>query len=189
MSFLKFLHGIGDRLGILEAVPSAEAAPAARIQTRSLTLTELSSEIRSGEVESLAHTGSKLTFDFEKIFERAGVPKGPESGIERLKQLVSSESSRGGSKEDVKKAIVEILTSEGIIIEEVVKEALARDKALDQFEAFAGEKVRKLQQEAAELNSQLGEWRKRKRVHEQELATIVGYVVDHPVITTEHIDD
>jgi hypothetical protein len=200
MSFLKFLHGIGDRLGILEAVSNKESAPAVRIQTRTLTLKELSSEIRSGEVKTLAYSIGDLTFDFDRIFESAGIAGDPKCCLEKLNELVCRESAGGRPKEEVQKSILAALAIEGVSVEELVKNAMARDKALDSFETFAGEKIKgrrseiesqidTLQQQLRNEQGRWTEWRKSKRAHERDLATILSYVVDHPVISTDDTDD
>ena len=60
MSFVKLLQGIGDRLGILETAPAAGSPAAMRIQTRSVSLRELTGEIKSGAVQALADAPAEL---------------------------------------------------------------------------------------------------------------------------------
>ena len=211
MSFLRFLQGIGDRLGILEVASKQEPAPAMRIQTRIVSLQELSSEIRSGEVRALADSPAEFSVPLETIFEAAGIPSKPEDWtIQRLKQMVEGETGRQKSREDVQKSVLERLNSEHIPVETIVKDAIARDQALDSFESRMSEKMRQknedckrrllelerqirdLQQESAKIGASLKydedrwrEWRKLKRAHEKELAAIASYIIDHQVITTD----
>jgi hypothetical protein len=211
MSFFKFLQGIGDRLGILEAVADAEAAPEIIIQTRTVTLRELEGEIRSQEVRQLAESFAELSIPFERIFETAGISSKPEDWtIERLQVWIASEPLAGKSREEVQKTILHQLSSEGVPVETLIKDAVARDRALDSFEAGMSEKVKDrrdsfqkrrieieaqikdLQRESLQLEDQMGkdgkawqEWRKQKRARERELAFLASYVVDHPVITTD----
>jgi hypothetical protein len=214
MSFVKLLQGIGDRLGILETVAVPGATPAARIQTRSVSLRELASEIKSGEVRILADSPAELSVPFEKIYETAGISSNPQDWtIERLKQVLSNESLKDKPREEVQRSVLGLLNSEGVPVEKIVKDAMARDQAIDSFEAFVREKmqarmetckrkqmeiesrIQDLQEESKALEKSLKadeekwhEWKKHKRAREQELATLVGYIVDHSVITFDDED-
>ena len=210
MSFLKFLEGIGDRLGILEAVSCPASRPAA-IQKRTLTLEELTSEIRSGEVRALAGLPAELTIPFEDIFKSAGISPGPQGWtVDKLMQFVASEPFKNKSREEIQRSVLDRLHSEGVPVEDVIKDAIARDQALDAFEAVVRAKlhgqaeernrriqeihllIADLQEESAELSKRLKveeekwrEWKRLKRARERELASVVGYIVDHSVITTD----
>jgi hypothetical protein len=210
MSFLKFLEGIGDRLGILEAVSKSGNAPTA-IQKRTLTLKDLTSEIRSGEVRALAELQAELTIPFDSIFQSAGVSLGTKGWtVDKLQQFVTSEPLRNKSKEEIQKSVLDRLNSDGVPVEEVVRDAIARDQALDSFEAMVRAKMEnrleerhrriqeiqsqiiKLQEESAELSNTIKaeeekwrEWEKLKRARERELASVLGYIVDHAVISTD----
>jgi hypothetical protein len=211
MSFLKFLQGIGDRLGILETVEAAGTEPSRRIQTRTVTLAELSSEIKAAEVQALADSQSELQIPFEKIFEAANIPSASEDWtIEAIKQFVSIEPLKNQPKEKIQAALLDKLKADNVQIEEVLKNAIARDQALDSFENSVREKIQvrsdakkeKIQDMELKIRdlqkqiSHLGEtnrsdevnwtaWKKRKRAYEQELALVVSYIVAHPVITTD----
>jgi hypothetical protein len=214
MSFVKFLQGIGDRLGILERVEVPGTPPTARIQTRSISLRELASAIKSDEIRTLADSPTELSVPFEKIYETAGISSNPQDWtIERLKQVLSGESLKNKPREEVQKSVLDLLNSEGVPVEKIVKDAVARDQALDSFETFVREKmqirmetcknrkmelesrIRDLQEENRALEKALKadeekwrEWRMQKRAREQELATLVGCVVDHIVITLDNED-
>jgi hypothetical protein len=211
MSFMKLLQGIGDRLGILETVATPGATPAARIQTRSVSLRELESEIKSGEVRALADSPAELSVPFEKVYETAGISSNPQDWtIERLKQFISSESLNNKSRAEVQQVVLSLLHSEGVPVEKIVKDAMARDQAMDSFEVFVREKmqarmetckkmrieiesrIQDLQEENKALDQSIKndeekwrQWRMHKRKREQELAMLVGYIVDHSVITLD----
>ena len=215
MSFVKFLEGIGDRLGILEAVAAADTGQPARIQTRSISLRELTIEIKAVEVQVLADSPAELTVPFEKIFESAGISSDPkEWTIDRLKQVISGEAFKNKPRDEVQHSILGMLKAEGVPVENIVIDAMARDKALDSFEAFAREKMQarteqrkkrlqeadarilELQKESMDLGKALKideekwkEWRKLKREREHDLASTVGYIVNHPVITLSDEDE
>ncbi len=205
------MQGIGDRLGILEKVSEPNAEPSEAIQTKVLTLRELASEINSADVRALADLSPEPELSFAQIFLTAGISSPPEAwNVDKLKQVVLGEPLKNKSREEIQRAVLDMLHSEGIPVEDVVKDAIARDQALDEFESFAREKKQKQtemrQKKILEIESRIKdlqdelmglreksqaeekqwiEWKRRKRAHEQEMALIIGYLVDHPVITTE----
>jgi hypothetical protein len=209
MSFVKFLQGIGDRLGILESVTVSETTKMTRIQTRSVSLRELASEIKSVDVRTLADSPAEFSVPFEKIFETAGISSDPKDWtIERLKRVIAGESLKNRSREEVQRSVLDLLNAESVPVEKIVKDAMARDQALDSFESFARDKrharveggkkrlqemelrIKELQKESAALESALKAdeekwkaWRKLKREQERELASTVSYIIDHPVIS------
>jgi hypothetical protein len=211
MSFVEFLQGIGDRLGILEAVSSADAGQEIIIRTRIVTIQELTSEIKCEEVHALADSPAELSIPFEKIYETAGISSNPKDWtIERLRQWIASEPFKNSAREEIQKAILNHLSSDGVPIETIVKDAIARDQALDSFEARIKEKmkhrrelcgrkmseieaqIKALQEQSLRLADTLEddekkwlEWRKQKRARERELASVASYIVDHPIITTD----
>jgi hypothetical protein len=211
MSFIKLLQGIGDRLGILESVSPSESGPAKRIQTRTVSLRELESEIRSGEVRALADSPSELSIPFAEIFGAAGISSKPEDWtIERLMQVIASETGKQKPRDAVQKFVLDLLNSNGVSAEILIRDAIARDQALDAFEIRVNERMRErslacrkriveieaqvksLREEASRIESDLRadeekwhEWRRLKRSHERELASAASYIIDHPVITTD----
>ena len=211
MTFFKLLQGIGDRLGILETTSNPESAPVSRIQTRSVSLRELASEIRSIEVRDLADGPAELMIPFEKIFEAAGISSKPENWtIDRLKGVVENESCKQKPREEVQRRVLELLASEGVSTEMLIKDAIARDQALDSFQSRADEKMHErrqscknrlleIEQQIKDLEAERGtleeslkaeedkwrEWKKKKRANERELASLASYIVDRPVITMD----
>jgi hypothetical protein len=211
MSFVRFLQGIGDRLGILETAPADGSPAAMRIQTRSVSLRELTGEIKSGAVQTLADGPAELGVSFDKIFEAAGISANSQDWTtDRLKQLIADESFRNKPRAEAQKAVLVLLNSAGVSPEIIVKDAIARDQALDAYEILARDKmqsrmetrkkmlfavesrIRDLQEECRTLEKMMrddeekwNEWKRNKRARERELASIVSYIVDHKVITSE----
>jgi len=130
--------------------------------------------------------------------------------VVRVQELLASESFRGLDRGAVQKALLERLRAEGVQAEDLVREAVAQDQALDSFETFVHRKVEEwraiaerriaeadagiqaLQTERARLTEQLQleqqklrDWRRRKRDFERGLASAIRYVTDLPVITTD----
>jgi hypothetical protein len=214
MSLLDMLQSLGDRLGVLQRVASTKPDETPRIETRTVTLAELRAEIRATEVRDLADRAGELDMPFSTIFETAGIATPPHGWtISRLRDAIVSQSDPGGRRQEVQKRILELLNEAKVSVEELVRDATARDQALDAFEAAAQKRLeerlamrraqlanlegelRRLQQErdvTQELmqseEEQWREWRGEKRKHERELAWTVGFLVEGPVITTEPND-
>jgi septal ring factor EnvC (AmiA/AmiB activator) len=148
---------------------------------------------------------------FEKIFEAAGISSKPENWtIDRLKGVVENESFKQKPREEVQRRVLELLASEGVSTEMLIKDAIARDQALDSFQSRADEKMHErrqscknrlleIEQQIKDLEAERGtleeslkaeedkwrEWKKKKRANERELASLASYIVDRPVITMD----
>ncbi len=211
MSFLDLIQNLGDRLGILETTAAPAAQPATKVRTRAVTLAELTTEIRSEEVKALVDSPAELSVPFEKIFETAGI-RPPASGwnVDRMRQFLAADAFKNKERAIVQTAIQNIMRSEKASAEDVVKDAIARDKALDSFEAYARKKMEdrtaarerrigEIESQIKTLESEIDglrakakaeqekwrEWRNQKRAQERELASVVGYLIEKPVITTD----
>jgi len=211
MSFVKFLHGIGDRLGIIESVSGSGSAPEKRIQTRIVTLQELASEIKAQEVCLLADSPAEWSVPFEKIYETAGIPSNPgDWTIDRLGQWIADGPLKDKPREEIQSAILNQLNAANVPVEKIVRDAIARDQALDSFEACMRKKMEELEgssrRQILEINDRIKdlelerqrledrrqqesarwlEWKKLKRMREREMASVASYVVDHAVVTTD----
>ncbi len=211
MSFMKLLQGIGDKLGILEAVSVPGNSETVRIQTRTVSLRALTAEVKPGVARILADTPAELATSFDEIFKAAGISANPMAWTsDRLKQAIESGELRNKPREEAQKTILALLKAEGVSPEGILKDAIARDQAMDAFEGRAREKmrarqeacracisaaesrIRELTEECAALEQSLNddqarwdEWKRQKRARERELASVVSYIVDHRVITSE----
>jgi len=210
MNLIELLRAVGDRLGIVEMRPATSAAPSAKIQTRTISLKDLLTEIRQEEVRVLAELPAELSIPFEQICAAAGVKAAAHGWtVERLKHVLQTETRQPKDRVEAQKAILNLLANDNVSVEEVVKDAVARDQALDAFEVFAREKMERriaarlrkrselesrirtlqeeldrLQGEAAQDEEHWRQWQHNKKAMEQELAWAVGYLIDGPVITT-----
>jgi len=215
MSFLILLQTVGGRLGILEAPAKENTGELAKVVTRTVTLAELKTEIRSEEVRTLADLPAELTVSFDMIFEAAGVTSSkPEWNVARLKALLRTEPYQSQERAAAQQALLNLLRSEQVQTEDLVKEAMAQDQALDAFEVFVCKKVedhmataehqiaemdakfQALQAERTRLEariqldqSRLRAWRRSKRAYERDLAAAIGYLTDRPVITTDDLPE
>jgi hypothetical protein len=210
MNLIDLLRAVGDRLGIVEMTPATGPTRPAKIQTRTVSLNDLLIEIRQEEVRALAELPAELSVPVDQIFAAAGVKAAAHGWtVDRLKQLLKTDQFHSKDREEIQKSILNILANEKVAVEDMVKDAVARDQALDAFEGVAGKKmeqritararkmselesrVRSLQEEldglrreAAQDEEHWRQWQQKKEAIERELAWTIGYLIDRPVITT-----
>jgi hypothetical protein len=211
MNLTELLRNLGDCLGIIEMSSSRPEQAPVKLHTRSVTLAELSTEIRSDRIHTLAESPPDLSESFERIFEAAGIaPANRGWTVERLRRLLDSGEYRTLERSAAQQRLLEALKAEKVDVEGLVIEAVAQDRALDEFErslraymegwlsktesslAVLDRRIRELEDERAALSrkaeeekSRLALWLERKRRYERELAAAVGYLIDRSVITVD----
>jgi len=154
-----------------------------------------------------------LTDNFHKIYEAAEI-KTPEHGydIYKVMELLNSEDLKDMAPEVKKSAIIAALKITKVDVNDIIKDAVARDKALDAYEAMKQKSItdfraRKdeenaaIQQEieafvkakqaqieankkaAAQSEIDLNEWMKKKQAEEQRIYDAVSFFVSPNPIT------
>ena len=211
MGVLGLISVAANRLGLIRMVEVTNPAKPKKITTRSITLAQLSTEVRSEQVRALSELPAELSIAFDKVFEAAGI-KAPPHGwnIPRLQQLLQTEQYKAMSKEAAQQAVLGTLAADKAPVEDLVQDAVQRDKALDAFEGFVfkkmnarvearqardaqiEEQVRALRDEqsrAAEEtradHDRWDQWHQSKTAFEEELTRAVGYVLEKPLITVD----
>ena len=211
MSLLDRLHELGERLRIFEAQPKGKSAKPAKISTRTVSLADLTTEIRQDELRALAELPAELSVAFEKVFEAAGI-KSPPHGwtAARLKQLLESDQFKTMDRPSVQRSVLNILADEKVDVEEIVKDVIAHDQALDAFETFTRKKmldrIAARQKKVAEVETQIASlqeqrerlthetetdeqqwtaWLERKRAYERDLSRTISYLVDRLVVSID----
>ena len=115
MNLIELLRALGDRLGIVEMRQPASAARPAKIQTRTISLNELLTEIRQEEVRVLAERPAELSIAFEQIFATAGVKAAAHGWtVDRLKQVLQTEAHQSKDRVEAQKAILNLLANEKV---------------------------------------------------------------------------
>jgi hypothetical protein len=219
MSLTDSLRALGTRFGLVQAAPAtpAPAAPA-RIATRTLTLEQLHLEVPDpARVAALAAArcaapASDLALPFAAIDEAAGVAA-PAHGWDALRAAALLAGQAGASREQAQAALLAELRAAGVPSEEVVRDACARDQALDAFAAAARSELARrralrrarldqlaaaraaLDAEAAGLSAQdhadqqhWQAWWQAKLERERLLAAAVGALLDQPLPQAVTVD-
>jgi hypothetical protein len=206
MDLIGILRKLGDRIGIIE-MSSAEkltAAPA-KIQTRTITLSELMMTVKVSEVHELAESPTDLYVSFEDIFKAAGYNAEKTAWtVERLQEFLNSDRIRKLSRDDMQHATLQMLKEENVDSADIVKDAIFRDQALDAFEESASRKRKRWHADQQQLLSDLSarmkqvekeiaaeeerwkDWRGQKRQRERDMAYAVGFLIDRPVISIDN---
>ena len=196
MDLLGMLRKLGDRLGIIELKPDPQhPSVPMKIQTRTITLTELTIQI--GGVKEVADLPAELPVSFEDIFKSAGIPAPPAGWtVERLLEFLNREPIRGMDRAEAQRETISMLAAEKVDSAEIIKDAILRDQTLDAFEDLMAKKrnqwqmekkqqIEALKQEIAAEEKKWNGWRRQKRQYEQNMARAVGYLIDRPVISIE----
>jgi hypothetical protein len=215
MRVLDHLRTAAQKLRIIQLAPAdaaaAEGKAHPKIETRSLTLAELMSEIRQEEVRALADAPAELTVALEKVCDAAGV-KAPASKwtIDRLRDVLRSDKFKNLSRDAAQRELVVQLTAEKVSVEDLVKDAIARDQAIDAFAQFVREKMKSresarqsrivaletqmrdlqdqiahLKRDADEESQQWQQWKKNKTAYEKDMAWAIGFLLDKPIVSID----
>jgi len=225
MSLLDRLLALGEGLGIVCSQPSGESE-VAKVSTRTVTMKDLCAEVQrsqgrqgsQGSEGSQGGTGfepvlppQELTVEFDKVFQASGLkPLASPWTIEHVAKVLEGPPYTGRERPDVQRMLLEAIKAAGFCVEDVIKDALARDKAIDQFatrcrakldeQAAAGERtkaqlqdqIKQLQRQCEELDAdartaaeQWKQWWARKLAFEERMAWATGFLLDRPVVTVE----
>lgn len=212
MSLTDQLRSLGTRLGLVQPAPAVAAGTPAKVATRTITLTELRIEILGERVADLAPAtddDAGLAIPFSIIDETAGV-RTPAHGwhAERVAELARRHAQ--APRAAMQAAVLAELAQAGAPAEDVVRDALARDQAVDAYAVAAAAALsariarrrkrcaeiatlmERYQQEMAGLERQdavdrdrWAAWWATKLARERTLAAAVDALLDHPVVTVD----
>lgn len=211
MGLIDWLCAVGGKLKIIQVTPPEVGQEPEKISTRTILLKDLVSEIQADEVRSLAQQPQDVFDGFERVFQAAGIqPPGHGWTIEKLRDLLRTDPYRSMDRPAVQKALLERLHAEKTPIEDLITDAMARDKALDAFEETARQKmghrdqarnlkiaelqaqIESLRKQCSDLeqerNVEAAQWRQwhgKKVDFEKEMAWAIGYLMDRPVVSVD----
>jgi hypothetical protein len=114
----------------------------------------------------------------------------------------------------VQKAVLGLLSTEKAEVEDLVKDAMARDRSLDAYDEYVRKKMKERsttrQRRVVELQAQIKdleqecarqaeeekadgerfrEWLRRKIAYEKDMAWALGFLVDRPVVSVTRPDE
>jgi hypothetical protein len=168
-----FLTSWGEKLGLYRATPApapgSDVDPAAAATAKKTVtirqLQELLPDVPPGVFDkapsapppAAEHPGTAsvktkppraLSYDFDKVYEAARVAP-PAHGwtIERVIKLLRTEQFKSMPPETVKQSLLGMLAAENVPAVDIVKDAIARDKAIDAFELHLRGKMKERQKQ------------------------------------------
>ena len=208
MSLLDQLRAFGTKLGILHVEKPRDVHTPTKIVMRTISIAELEIEMVT---EPVPQEQANLTNNFTAICEAHGITI-PAHGwtIERLAQESCLTDYSSNDRTAVQIALLERLHSEKVPAEDVVRDAIARDQAVDAYAAAmrdrmilrAQERLQRkfvIQQEidrlaneqqqlAADAAADLENWQQwwnRKLENEHKMASAVSYLLEKPIISID----
>ncbi len=211
MSIIDQLRAVGGRLGILQIEQPKTAKTLTKVVTRVLTLAELESEVAVAGGALQARERAELTNDFMGICTAAGVLE-PKHGwtIERLEHELRQPTFAGLQRAAAQAAILESLRAAGVPVEDVVRDAVARDQAVDAYAAgireqlarrgrARGERRAAIAQEIARLTAERDQletahaaererwraWWALKHENEVAMAWALSHLLDQPLVSVD----
>ncbi len=207
--------GGGTAPGRASPAPARPVAPGeVPVHPTGKTVAQIAREVPRPRIdpEALA-SGEKPSMSFDQVYRAAGVPSPPHGfDIFKVEQLLASERLKTLSPEAKSAAVLVALDAQGVKIEDVIKDAVTRDKALDAFEQFQLKKLIELQgrveseakrlqgeieqfirqrHQAIEANQkklksyeqEISAWRRQKGLEEQRLYSVVAHFTSSNPIT------
>ena len=194
-----------------EEKKAAETAVSQRDSSIQSSMTPTRFEVSEPQLEQpVARIGEEFP-SFEAIFQAFGI-KDASAGftVYRIEELLKSVHLKNASPEIKRSALMVALEALRISPEEVIQDAVKRDKALTQFEKIEERRLRELEQKKSEENKRLQEemerifneirekmednnnlikdtrdkfqaWQQEKEKEEQRLSTVLQYFVSQEV--------
>lgn len=212
MGLLDRLQAIGSRLKLIQAAPAPKGRSVpVKVHTRTVSIDDLTAELSPENRSALGEVPEEITAAFATVFEKAGVtPPAHAWTVERLEEVLRTPPYKAMGRATVQKTIAGLLGADKAQVEDVVKDAIARDKALDAFATLvqqrsaerrqardrrtaeidaqirrlAGERQR-LEEEAEADGKRLEDWLTRKAAYEEDMAWAIGYLVADAGITID----
>lgn len=215
MSLLDRIYDIGGRLWIVQVASTPEPSMPKKISTKSYTLAQLMSEIANRDIQALAALPAELSIPFGEIFDAAGVIRHNHGwDVERLHGLLDDEPYSALAGDDLSQAVLECFGKDSASTEDLVKDAVGRDQAIDAFEEFARDKMnvradarrrrlvelraeiagledeaRRLEDETVTDRQQWRAWHLKKTDYEKMMARALSCLLDTPIVTLDPDDE
>ncbi|MFH1436894.1 MAG: hypothetical protein ABIJ56_14395 [Pseudomonadota bacterium] len=210
MKVVDFLKKAAAKTGIVKVTKERREDDSVEVtvETRSISLEELVARRREESEAQYEKTAAELTVDFDDIFVAGGIET-PQHGwsAEKALEMVESEDLGALGPGRIARLLLDRLDEENIPAEDIVKDAAARDQALDSYERYAYKKLqersKERRQEITKLSQRIDElakqakslesaqrkdeeffdaWLERKKSMEERLLRVVSLITpDHGV--------
>ena len=199
MKVVELIRKVGAKAGLLHVQDEVQMVEIEVFEKRIISLQEL----QQAEQETLAAPPPEITISFPQIFEAIKLPV-PAHGwtVEKVREMI-----RSLGRPEAGKAVLEALKKDNVPVDDIIKDAVSRDKALDSYENFVAKKmedrstsrkraieelkqqieesqqqIHKLQSSQSKEETAFRDWQNRKVQEEEELAEAVSlFTTDHGI--------
>ena len=215
MSLLDWIHDIGGKLRIVQVDGACEPSPDREdgpdVVTKSLTLAQLMREMSERDMQALSELPAELSVPFTAIFEAAGVITPPHGwDVEKLRTLLSEKPYSDLTGDALTQAVIARLDCDNVTAEDLARDAVGRDQAIDAFEEHARgkmqvradcrrrkieemraqvfdleEKIRNLEEETTRDRQNWRAWHLKKTNYEKMMAGALACLLDRPIVTLD----
>ena len=209
MKVTEFLKTVGAKVGLIRIVEEVRVIEFSSLQTRSVSLNDLMQEFEGTREENVAGSAIELSIDFDQIFQAVNLPPFQHGwNAEKVKELLNSDQFKTLKPNEAKQALLETLHKNQVPVEDIVRDAVHRDKALDSYEEFVTKKLQDRasarQQEIGRMEEQIKdcqeriseirssqskdeesfkEWLQKKIEKEEDLVRVVSLIAEEPGIS------
>ena len=203
-----------EELARSTAAPASKPAPAARPAAASRPRPQTVSQMTASLAEPKFAPPAGAPASFDEIYNLAEIPAPPHGyTILKVADMLESEHIRGLNPAVKRSSIMVALEAAGVKVDEVIQDAVRRDRALDGYERAQQATLEDLEKSKAAENRQIQAeldrltaeyqariqsnedqvarekerlygWRLKKQHEEQKIAAAVGYFVTENPITT-----
>ncbi len=205
MKVLEFLKKLAANAKLIQIIEETEQEKKSKIETLRISLPHL---IRKKELQE-NESAPELNTPFDKIYELYKI-KPPAHGwdIDKVVNMLSSRGFKEINCPEAKKALQDIAAGNNILSQDIIKDALSRDQALDSYEQFVykriqeriktregkrdslNQKIQECRQEISQLESAQArdkegfeKWVGKKVLKEEELVNVVSLLTSDNLIS------
>ncbi len=166
MKVTKFLKKYAAKIGLIETVDESDQTSLVGIKTICISLADLQAKYESDSPENKGIFMPELLTDFDNLLESLKIQTPPHGWTApRIICLLNSAELKTQKKDAVRQYLITVLKNENVPVEDILKDAINRDKALDIFEKIFHDKLRVLitsrKQEIMNLAGEIAQCRER----------------------------
>ena len=208
----ELLRKLASSTGLIVCSDSSKIPEVAVIQTRTISLHNLLAGLAAGAPDEPA---PELAIQFEKIFETMKVPASPHGwSAKSVATYLQSKEMAILSRQEAKQALLRVLQENKVPLEDILTDAVNRDKALDAYEEYAykkfqertvrrendvaalekeiaacEERIRQAKKQQKQDEAQYQEWLKKKIAEEEQLVKAVSMITNESTISVGSVND
>lgn len=208
MKAANFIRKITAKLGLIKVLAENDQAGPVGVETVRVSLTDLQAKYKNNMTSETIYI-PEIIVDFDVLLEslKINIPAHGWTAT-RIAKLLLSDEFKAKDKNTVKKQILDLLMKEQVPVEDIIKDAVSRDQALDSFEQIVHNKlltlvssgkskITELEAEIVEKQGQIKDFRSsirnykdtyknwlcRKTAKEEELLEVVSVIADKQEIS------